>query len=165
MKHLNIFVIIILFLNSCTNNTPKISSSTSVTNQDAFVNGLEECEFQDTPLLNNILNICKSEDFKATNYYIFDFYTSGITTDNYFLFIRTFVYDSISSKKVNAFVVLDNKTFMFNKEDLPPIYYSLKKYQEFDYKELCPEVGGGFYYLIYGVFNKFSIIIRKEIGE
>ena len=167
MKHINILVIniIFLFMNSCTNNSSEISVTTPNTNQDTIVYGLEECEIQDTFLLNNILNVCKSEYFDRRESYVLDFFTSKITSDYYYLYIQPFVYDSTSSKKVNAFVVLDNNIFMFNKDNLPPIYYSLKRYREFDYEIFSPEVGGGFYYLLYGAFNKFSLIIREEIGE
>ena len=169
MKYINNFIVIVLFLNACTHKTSETSSktlTTSITNQDAIIDSLEEYDIQDTVMLNTILNICKSTHFNHDEYFILDFFTSELTPDYYFLCVCSFDYDSISSKMVDAFVVLDKKIFMFNKKNLPPIYSDLKRCQKFDYsKDSIPDVGGGFIYWIWGSFNEFSYVIREECCE
>lgn len=172
MKYIHILIIIILFSYACSNKAVKnttnieLQKENSLPIQDTSISGLREYVLQDSFLLENILDYCNSDYCSKSDYYLLNFFTSSISKEYYFLFINSFEdYDSLTSKKIDAFVLLDGKIFMFNSNNNASLFVATNNYQQFHYQEYWPCEGGGSFYLIYGAKNQFSWIIRKEVGE
>ncbi len=132
------------------------------------ISTLKQVDFNDKILEKILVSIVKTdtECFNRTDFYVLDFFQSSVSSNQYYLSINEFVFNSNTQNSITYYVIINNVVFFVPNKTPNGLFNVLSEKKTFNIKtETIPHPGGDYNFLIYGTLNGYYKVIYKTCAE
>lgn len=129
---------------------------------------LQQVNFKNKMLEKVLVSIVKTESecFDSSDFYVFDFFQSSISSDEYYLSINEFTFNANTQKSITYYVVINNVIFFIPNKVPNGLFNILAQKKQFNVNiKRSASPGGDYNFLIYGTLNDYYKVIYKTCAE
>lgn len=130
-----------------------------------FSTELQQIEFKDKMLEKIFTNVTKSYCFNQNDFYVVDFFKSGISNEKYYLSIDKLMFNNKIFDSIAYYLVVNDTVFFIPKIIPDKLFEVLSVKKRFSYKMEYPHPGGDYNFLIYGTLNGYYKVIYNSCAE